>query len=276
MLRRRMLIMLAEALQKKKPSLKRDVFLGESHGIAVDQRKLRRSVGDVVFTRLGGDPNSEEAKDETPEHAKTMEELLARADSATNASTNPIDFEGDETPVVAVNKPLLEAYNAMWDATTHLELGEIDRALPFMRRALDAIQRARKAERIYLRGNPPRVIVDVNKARLTGKDKGSSSTRRALTSGDSTTQHLSDRFTRIIDLVARDASAATDSLLVLRIDALTDAPAFAAALSDAASAMRSGKSNDATQALARARRLLVGSPVSRDTLSRWGWSGRVP
>jgi hypothetical protein len=271
----RMLILLAEALQKKKPSLKRDVFLGESHTIAVDQRTLRRSVGDVVFTRLGGDPNSEEAKDDSPERAKTMEELLARADSATNASTNPIDFEGDETPVVAVNKPLLEAYNAMWDATTHLELGEIDRALPFMRRALDAIQRARKAERVYLRGNPPRVIVDVNKARLTGKDKGSSSTRRALTPTDSATQRLADRFTRIIDLVARDASVATDSLLVLRIDALTDAPAFAAALSDAANAMRGGKSNEATQAFARARRLLVGSPVSRDTLSRWGWSGRA-
>jgi hypothetical protein len=272
----RMLILLAEALQKKKPSLKRDAFLGESHTIAVDQRKLRRTVGDIVFTRLGGDPNSEEAKDESPEHAKTMEELLARADSATNTSTNPIDFEGDETPVVAVNKPLLEAYNAMWDATAHLELGEVDRALPFMRRALDAIQRARKAERVYLRGNPPRVIVDVNKARLTGKDKGASSTRRALAAPDSATQRLADRFTRVIDLIERDTRAATDSLLVLRIDALTTAPAFAAALSDAANAMRSGKSDEATQALARARRALAGSPVSRDTLSRWGWGGGVP
>jgi hypothetical protein len=272
----RMLIMLAEALQKKKPLLKHDAFLGESHTIAVDQRKLRRTVGEVVFTRLGGNPNSEEARDDSPERAKTMEELLARADSATNTSTNPIDFEGDETPVVAVNKPLLEAYNAMWDATGHLELGEIDRALPFMRRALDAIQRARKAERVYLRGNPPRVIVDVNKARLTGKDKGTSSRRRALTAPDSATQRLADRFTRIIELVEHDTRAATDSLLVLRIDALTAAPAFAAALSDAANAMRSGKSNDATQALARARRLLAGAPVSRDTLSRWGWSGGVP
>src|SRR5262249_29419234 len=101
----RMLILLAEALLKKKPTLKRETLLGESHNIAVDQRKLRRMVGDVVFTRLGGDPNSEEGKDDSPDKAKTMGELLARADSATNQSTNPIDFEGDESPVVAVNKP---------------------------------------------------------------------------------------------------------------------------------------------------------------------------
>ena len=32
--------------------------------------------------------------------------------------------------MVAVNKPLLEAYNAMWDAQTELETGEPERALP--------------------------------------------------------------------------------------------------------------------------------------------------
>ncbi|HEY9227527.1 MAG TPA: hypothetical protein VIP11_12810, partial [Gemmatimonadaceae bacterium] len=266
----RMLIMLAEALQKKKPTIKRETLVGESRSIAVDQRKLRRMVGDVVFTRLGGDPASEEGKDDTPEKAKTMEELLARADSATNQSTNPIDFEGDESPVVAVNKPLLEAYNAMWDATTHLELGEVDRALPFMRRALAAIQRARKAERIYLRGAPPRVVIDINKARLTGKDKGSSSIRRPSTPADSAARRFTDRFTRIVEGAQRDPAAAADSLLILRIDALGEAPAFAAALSDAVNAMRAGKSDDATQALVRARRALAGAPVARDSLSRWG------
>ena len=57
------------------------------------------------------------------------------------APTDPIDFEGDESPVVAVNKPLLEAYNAMWDAGRELEIGEPGRALPHMRRALAAIQK---------------------------------------------------------------------------------------------------------------------------------------
>jgi hypothetical protein len=265
----RMLIMMAEALQKKKPTMKRDPFVGESRTIAGDQKRLRKQVGDVVYTRLGGDPNAEDAHDESPGHAETMEEMLARADSATNV-TGSLHLEGDESPVVAVNKPLLEAYNAMWDATMHLELGEVDRALPFMRKALAAIQKARTAERLYLRGTPPRVVIDINKARLTGKDKGSSSARRALSGMDTTRQRLADRFTRIVDLAAREPRAASDSLLVLRIDALNSVPSFASALSEAATALRAGKADGATRALARARRAIAGAPASRDTLSRWG------
>jgi hypothetical protein len=266
-----MLILLAEALEKKRPSIARNALVGESHSIAVDQRRLRRTVGEIVFTRLGGDPTGEEHKDDdTPERAKTMEELLARADSATNRSTDPIDFEGGESPVVAVNKPLLEAYNAMWDATTELEVGDPARALPHMRRALVAIQKARSAERIYLRGAPPAVVIDVSAARLKGKDKGSASERRAQTSADSVTQARIDRFTRAVDLASRNAAGAVDSLMLLRVDALRDAPTFAAALGDAVDALRRRRAMDATVALARARRALAGAPVARDSLSRWG------
>ena len=267
----RMLIMLAEALQQKRPSLKRDAVVSESRTIAGDQKRLRRSVGEIVFTRLGGDPSGEEhTDDDPPQKAKTMQELLARADSATNISGAALDFEGGESPVVAVNKPLLEAYNAMWDATTELELGEPARALPHMRRALAAIQKARQAERLYLRGQPPAVVVDLNKVRLTGKDKGSASKRRPLPASDSANQVRADRFVTIAELAAHAPAAAADSLLLLRIDALPDNPAFAAALGDAANALRRGKSDDATLALTRARRTLSGAPVARDSIARWG------
>jgi hypothetical protein len=267
----RMLIMLAEALEKKRTTLERDSVVSESRGIATDQKRLRRTVGELVFSRLGGEPSGEEHTDaESPARAKTMQELLARADSATNRSTDPIDFEGGESPVVAVNKPLLEAYNAMWDASTDLEVGEPGRALPHMRRALAAVERARSAERMYLRGRSPQVVVDVARARLQGKDKGASCTRRALTAGDSITRARAERFLSIVDLAGRAPQAAIDSLLVLRIEALTDAPAFAAALGDATNAMRRGRSADATSALARARRLLAGTPTVRDSLARWG------
>ncbi|MEP6495708.1 MAG: DUF4175 family protein [bacterium] len=267
----RMLILLAEALQTKRPTLKRDALVGESHSIALDQKKLRRSVGEIVFTRLGGDPNGEEhSDDDSPQRAKTMQELLARADSATNRSSDPIDFAGGESPVVAVNKPLLEAYNAMWDASTELEIGEPGRALPHMRRALAAIQKARQAERLYLRGTPPRVVIDISKVRLKGKDKGTTNTRRALTSSDSAARARADRFTRIVELASHDAGAAVDSLLLLRVDALGEEPAFAAALSDAIAAMRGNKTDDATSALGRARRSLSGAPIARDSLARWG------
>ena len=267
----RMLIMLAEALQKKRPALQRDAFVGESRSIASDQKRLRRSVGEIVFTRLGGDPTGEEhTDDDPPARAKTMAEMLARADSATNVSGAALDFEGGESPVVAVNKPLLEAYNAMWDASTELELGEPARALPHMRLALAAIQKARQAERLYLRGQPPAVVVDLNKVRMSGKDKGSASKRRPLTSSDSATQARADRFVSIVELAGKLPAAAADSLLLLRIDALPDNPAFAAALSDAASAIRRGKSDDATLALTRARRALSGAPAARDSIARWG------
>jgi hypothetical protein len=268
----RMLIMLTEALDKKRRSLVRDTLIKESHAIAVDQQTLRRSVGELVFSRLGGDPSGEEhSGDDNPARAKTMEEMLARADAATNKSSDPIDFEGGESPVVAVNKPLLEAYNAMWDASTSLEMGETNSALPHMRKALAAIQRARTAERVYLRGSPPAVIIDLDKVRLKGKDKGASSVRRSLAPLDSASGARAERFARIVELSSRQPQSAADSLLLLRIDVLGENAAFAAALSDAAAAIRRGRGADATVALARARRALSGAPVGQDSLSRWGF-----
>jgi hypothetical protein len=266
----RMLIMLAEALEKARPRIARDSLVSESRSIAADQKRLRRTVGEIVFTRLGGESGEEHSDEDSPARAKTMRDMLARADSATNRSTDPIDFGGGESPVVAVNKPLLEAYNAMWDASTELEVAQPGGALPHMRRALAAIQRARAAERVYLRGRPPEIVVDVNKARLQGKDKGTSSSRRPNSAADAATLRRIERFTNIVGLVGRNSSVAIDSLLVLRIDALVDAPSFAAAIGDATNAMRRGQSTTAAEALARARRLLAGEPIARDSLARWG------
>jgi hypothetical protein len=266
----RMLIMLAEALEKARPRIARDSLVSESRSIAADQKRLRRTVGEIVFTRLGGESGEEHSDEDSPARAKTMRDMLARADSATNRSTDPIDFGGGESPVIAVNKPLLEAYNAMWDASTELEVAQPGRALPHMRRALAAIQRARAAERVYLRGRPPEIVVDVNKARLQGKDKGTSSSRRPNSAADAATLRRIERFTNIVGLVGRNSSVAIDSLLVLRIDALVDAPSFAAAIGDATNAMRRGQSTTAAEALARARRLLAGEPIARDSLARWG------
>jgi len=266
----RMLIMLAEALERRRPRLVRDSLVGESRSIAADQKRLRRTVGDVVFMRLGGNPSAEEhSDDEAPARAKTMQELLARADSATNKSTDPIDFQGGESPVVAVNKPLLEAYNAMWDASTQLEIGEPAAALPHMRRALAAIEMARQAERVYLRGRAPQVVIDIDKARLKGKDKGTSATRSPGPVADSATRAFEVRLIRAIELSSRNTSAAIDSLILLRIDALADSPSFAATLGPAIDAMRRGRGVDATAALARARRVLAGPSIVRDSIGRW-------
>ncbi len=57
------------------------------------------------------------------------------------------------------------------EAGRWLELGEPDDALPHMRAALAAIQRARQAERLYLRGRPPTQVVDIGMpgSRATGR-----------------------------------------------------------------------------------------------------------
>src|SRR5690606_12049400 len=152
-----------------------------------------------------------------------------------------------------INKPLLEAYNHMWDATRALEVGEPGQAIPPMRLALEALQRARTAERIYLRGRPPAVVVDVASARLAGKERGDDGVRHPRAPLDAAAAARLRRLDAALLLYRRDATAAGDSLQLLRADALRSAPPLAAALGEAVDALRAGR--DATEPLARARRL---------------------
>ena len=173
--------MLAEALQKKRPRLARDTLLRESHGIAVDQKKLRRQVGDIVFTRLGGEPSGEETHRRRESRSARRRWTRCSRAPTRRRTCRPIRSTSRATrvPVVAVNKPLLEAYNAMWDASLQSRAGRAgSRAAVHASRARGDSESARKAERLYLRGAPPRVVIDIDKARLKGKDKGSSSVRR--------------------------------------------------------------------------------------------------
>ena len=269
-LSQRMLIMLTEALQKRQRSLVRPTLIEESQKIAADQRKLRKRVGDVVFQRMGSEPLSEEGADDTDQGKLTAEQLLKRADSATTGAVGSVmDVEGDETPILAINKPLLEAFNAMWDAGRALEIGEPARALPPMRRALAAIERARQAERIYLRGRPSAVIVDLGKVRLSGKEKGEPAIREMRPPTDPAMRRRSATFERVTLLAARDPDAAADSLLLLRVDALGDAPVLAAALDDAARALRRRDSAASAAALIRVRRALGAPAVQRAGVSAW-------
>jgi len=212
----------------------------------------------VIFARLGASAESEESQqldDSAP--PRTPDQLLAAADSATNAGATALDFEGDETPVVAVNRTLLEAYQAMWDAERRLQVVEPDSALPFMRAALAAIQRARAAERLYLRGRPPNAVVDVAHARLAGKrEDAASATRAPRTALDTTATRRAQRFEAA--LVLPYARAVEDSLSVLRVDAIAQDPAFAAALGSLLDSLRTHGS--LLVVLSRARRAAAGMP----------------
>ena len=166
-----------------------------------------------------------------------------------------LDSHGDETPVVAVNRPLLEAYNAMWDATRALQGGVPREALEPMRRALAAIQRARSAERVYLRGTPPAAVVDLVKIRLIGTDSAKFEARRALAALPAPERRLGERTLRALALLVSRDDSALDTLRLVRLDALGSAPALATAIGETIDAVEQGR--DATAGVLRARRLAL-------------------
>lgn len=269
-LSQRMLIMLAEALVPRRAELGREAFVRESEAIGRDQTRLRRRVGEIVFMRLGAE-DAEHGHGTTPENLRaemTPAELLAAAEAAAEgAAGEALDFHGDETPVVAINRPLLEAYNAMWDASRELNVGAPGRALPHMYAALEAIQRARAAERIYLRGRPPSVVVDVARVRLQGKRDDARPAAEPVSVGRPE-RSVSSRVERVITLTIVADPGAADSALLLRADVLADHATLAAALAEVAAALRSG--GDATTPLLRARRATERPVRARGTLTPWG------
>ena len=183
--------------------------MGESRAIAVDQTRLRKRVGEIVFTRLGEDTGEEgDAVDKRLDQPVNPDSVLAAADRAANAPVGAaLEGNEDETPLVATNRPLLEAYNAMWSASSELEIGEPGKAIPFMKKALDALQTARSAERIYLRGKTRAVVVDIERVRLQGKDKGAPSPRSPRLPADPAHDRRVARFDAALQLV-RTAPAA--------------------------------------------------------------------
>ena len=269
-LSQRMLLMMAQALEKKRPRISHATLVGESRSIALDQTRLRKRVGEIVFTRLGEDTGEEgDALEKRLDRPTNADSVLAAAERAASAAAGTaLEGDQDETPLVAMNRPLLEAYNAMWSASGELEVGEPGKAIPFMKKALDALQAARSAERIYLRGRTRAVVVDIDRVRLPGKDKGAPGARTPRLAADPARDRRIRRFDAALQLVRTAPLAAVDSLLLLRLDLLDRDMAAARAIEAAANALRGG--HDATSALIRARRALTAVPSAPAPLTAWG------
>lgn len=281
----RMILQLTEALvtraAARRAPLPRATVVAESRKLAADQARLRRRVGDAVFARIGeGEGEHAHFEGDGHQHGQgerlpqlTPEQILAAADRATNSAAAAATPEAGESPVLAVNKPLLEAYNHMWDAGRALEIGEPRNALAPMRRAIAALQRARAAERIYLRGRPPTVVVDLARVRGAGRVSGDTLPLAARTPRaplDPAARARAATLDRALTLIGRGGDAAragADSLAVLRVRALGEAPALAGALGDALAAIAAGK--DATNALTAARRAVLGAPTRAPGVSAW-------
>ncbi len=272
-LSQRMILLMTIDVRDRAPRLGLPALQRESRRLAVEQSRLRKRVGEVIFTRLGENPG-EHAHFDGDGHAQGAEkpldpdQVLAAAERAVHVdATRTLESEGDESPVVAINRPLLEAYNHMWRASTELETARPTAAIPWMERAIEALQRARAAERIYLRGRPPRVVVDVAKVRGTGREQGTPSMREARVSLDADRVGRLRRFDVALAIVTAAPAAAADSLLLLRLSLPVRDRAAAEALVIAADAVRRG--GDVTAVLRRARRALADAPT-RQALLPWG------
>lgn len=280
LLSQRMLLDLTEKLEARRPRIARELLVSEARKLALEQARIRRAVSAVVYQRLSGDGQSEHVHYEGDGHdhgitlqdGKLVPSFGGSGQNVMPGATVPgapvraNDNATDESPIIAVNRPLLEAYNAMWDAGRALELGDTRAAIAPMRLALAAIQRARAAERVYLRGRVRAVVVDLARVRLVGRDTGSSARRVPGEAVPDPVRIADARLLRAAEELQVDPVAGRDSLMVLRLDAITAAPAFARALEVVLVALAKG--GDATDALVRARRTLT-QPRAAGGVSAW-------
>jgi len=175
------------------------------------------------------------------------------------------DQGGGEAMPVAERVLFDTAYHAMNDASMSLAIAEARGALPRELVALAALDSVRKMQhRLYLRGQPPTIVVNTARVRMTGTERPDAGPRTPAVPTDS----VSRRLARQLAVIGRlPVVAIGDSLALMQVAAYGVSPALAAALGDAATATRGGQ--DPTPAMARARRMLAG-PVRVDT-GRTAW-----
>lgn len=171
-----------------------------------------------------------------------------------------------------ISKKLREAADLMWTAREDLGIALPDTAMPIMKRILKILDDIRLANRYYLRGVLKPVPVDIARVRLTGKDSAAVAVRTPRAELREATLALSRRLDAAAALAHAAPAAAADSLVYIRVTALTAAPEVAGALQRAIDLLRKGAPVDS--ALARARRAL--EPPARVFSGHAEWSGVLP
>lgn len=242
LLSQRMILQLTEALVREMPSLPQASIVARATALAFDQERLRDRVHSVVFP---GHEHADESpmEGEPPDHAE---------------------------PPDPVNVDLKIAYEAMWEAGRELRIASPATAVPPMRVAVDALDRARMANRVYLRGGVPRVVLDLDRVRLTGTERGVSAAREPRPPADTLLRSIAGRLMRLSSDTLRSPAARLNEVNEMRVVLLTASPRAAAALAAAAQSLRAGRS--AREEIATAARELGGAAVVRERLLPWsGW-----
>jgi hypothetical protein len=245
----RMLIIMTEQLVKEQKKITRKELVRRSGEIGDLEDKIRKRVHEILFEIEGGGAEEENAGGADADPSKTLE---GEEPDAARQNNNP---------------DLFEAYQFLWAAVRSLQIAEPAPALPPMRSALKALDRARLANRLYLRGMPPKVVVDIARVRMSGKEKGSANIRTPRTPADSARAGLERRFSDAVELIAEKPADAVRAFTLMQVEALSVSPQAASALGEAIAAFKKG--TDATLPLIRARRALSGEPTGASGLPAW-------
>lgn len=230
MLSQRMLVIRAETLLVQQRRIATPVFAERSKALGRQQGMLRERVEAVV------------------------EELTTATE---------VGFTGETEASVILG----EAATAMKLAQRELGEVRVREALPYMYRALKALEKVRNAERLYLRGVFPKLVVDLDKIRLKGTDKPEPAPRDSRPALLDARRGLRERLDRALVLLARRDPAARDSLILIRVDALGQAPDAAPPLARAIDALRAGR--DPAPSVVSARRVLLRATEASPGLSPW-------
>ncbi|HEV2132309.1 MAG TPA: hypothetical protein VGR27_14435, partial [Longimicrobiaceae bacterium] len=265
LLSQRMLIIVTERLRDRAARIGHEATTRAGTEIAYDQGRLRSRVGEQIFTRSVGamqDPNApitfEETGGQTHGHAgeeehreaHSPEEVLEAASAATGTGRPEEQVHRhDEAPIIDVNRTLLQAYNAMFEAERFLQQGEPAAALPHQHVALRILQQMQEGERRYARGEVRVQPVDVAEARGTGKiDDAQPASRTAAPAAPSARPLLAEMERAVSALESRSPQELSLELSALAARLLADGaaePAAAALVSRAADALRSGRGAEA-------------------------------
>lgn len=235
----RMLIIETEKLEKSRPQLIRDTLVSRSRGLARQTDQVRAAV------------------------------LPLEKEEGTDAPEVTMDTE-ITTQGVQVAAQVRGALNDLEEASRKLDVADPQSALPPMYRAYKALQSFRNFKRYYFRGATRPVIVDIQRVRLTGKTKGTATPMFPRLAATSDRDRMRASYSAAIEQLAHDPKNAIILLTTVRVESLRKYPELSAALEDALVAI--GKGRDATQPLARARRLLEGVLSVSDSIPVWsGW-----
>jgi hypothetical protein len=307
-LSQRMIIVLTEQLLQRASRLDAHTLGHEAAGIAHEQARLRQRVGDQIYIRATGGVQdideafgAEEVGGGTADHehstaagaadhaaALTPEDRAAReralleaASRATGRGTlDEIEHIHDESMILAVNRPLMEIYDAMWSAERELRLVQPRDALPHENRALDLLQALRQADRVYSRAPQRAPPVDVAAARGTGRlvdaaPAGRSAAER-LASGAALLQHVEELEQQLAVLDAAAAGLALSAAAVELLGGAGAAPAAGGLLARAADHAARGERTAALELLGAVRRVLAPESHVRYESGNWDSAPLVP